>query len=238
MPERAEHEGCEACDAHEGEASRSALAFRVSPAISAATCGASVVVLLPPAPGSDEQLLQAVREAGWAGKVITLMPPRAVYHREEVRGFTWYHAIHRDAIEPSSFGDSLWHVERFVLDLLQQENAPEHVILIGAEEGACVALASVPYLHDRIAAVVAINGALPEECWWAPDSATVQNFPVWMIRNREDSRCGDSSRWLSGRGARVEISDVVDSEPWRTLRNELGNWLRKNDLAELRGVRA
>jgi hypothetical protein len=132
----------------------SALAFRVSAAVAS---GVGTLILLPSAPGSDEHLLRAIRDAGWQGKVITLLPPRAIYHGEQVQGFTWYHAVEQGAIEPTSFEDSLWHLERFVLDLLEEQATPDELMLIGVGEGACLVKAAIAYLHDRIAGAIVIN---------------------------------------------------------------------------------
>jgi hypothetical protein len=138
----------------------SALAFRVSTAVEAAAAAKCTLILLPAAPGSDEHLLRAIRDAGWQGKIITLLPPRAIYCGEQVQGFTWFHAVERDAIEPTSFEDSLWHLERFVLDLLEEQATPEELMLMGVGEGASLVRAAVPYLRDRIAGAIVIDAAV------------------------------------------------------------------------------
>jgi predicted esterase len=140
-------------------------------------------MLLPSAPGSDERLLQAIRDAGCKGKVITLQPPRAIYHGEQVQGFTWFHALEPHLIEPTSFGDSLWHLERFVLDLLQDQATPNELILIGEGEGASLVMAAIPYLHDRIAGAIVIDGSLPNASWWVPPRVDFSDLPVWLISN-------------------------------------------------------
>jgi predicted esterase len=179
---------------------RSALAFRVSAAGMPGVRSQCTLILLPPAPGSDEQLLAAIRGARWQGKVITLLPPRAVYTGEQVQGFTWFHAVEAHDIEPTSFVDSLWHLERFVLDLLDATESQE-LVLVGAGEGASLVLAVLPYLHDRIAGAIAIGGSAPSASWWAPPAANSSRLPVWSID--------------------------ADGEPYPVLRRGLRQWLGK-----------
>jgi hypothetical protein len=137
---------------------RSALAFRVSATAHGPVGRARTLILVPAAPGSDTSLMRAVRAAGWGGEVITLLPPRAIYCGELVQGFTWFNAIEPHTIEPTSFEDSLWQLERFVLDLLEEQAQPDELVLIGVGEGAVLVRAATPYLHDRIAAAITVHG--------------------------------------------------------------------------------
>lgn len=164
----------------------SALAFRVSAVGMPGIRPQRTLILLPAAPGSDERLLEAIRGARWHGKVITLLPPRAIYSGEQVQGFTWFHAVEAHAIEPTSFVDSLWHLERFVLDLLH-EDAHGKLVLIGAGEGASLVLAALPYLHDRIAGAIAVEGFAPDASWWVPPAADLSALPLWSIDAANDS---------------------------------------------------
>ena len=138
----------------------SAIAFRVSAAVHHGAAGRErTLILLPAAPGPDASLMQAVRAAGWGGKVITLLPPRAIYYGDQVQAFTWFNAIDRHTIEPTSFEDSLWQLERFVLDMLQEGASPDELVLMGIGEGAALLTAATPYLHDRITAAIPIVGS-------------------------------------------------------------------------------
>ncbi|MEP7245163.1 MAG: hypothetical protein ABI885_16005 [Gammaproteobacteria bacterium] len=171
---------------------KSALAFRVSPALASASGDEPTLILVPAAPGSDEALLQTIREAGWGGETISLLPPRAIFFGIEHRGFCWFHMAEREAIEPTSFGDSLWQLERFVLDRLQEAPSTKALVLIGVDDGAALVQAAIPYLHDRIAAAIAINGYLPSASWWAPPRVDLRGLPVLLIR-----------------GARVEVENAL-----------------------------
>lgn len=157
----------------------SALAFRIRAAGAPAAGKSHTLILLPAAPGCDEELLQAIRASGWQAKVITLLPPRAIYNGEQLCGFTWFYALAPTAIEPTSFEDSLWHLERFVLDLLQAGARPDELVLIGAGEGARLLEAAVPYLHDRIAAALTLVAGR-----WRPVSRT--QWPEGLARGDLD----------------------------------------------------
>jgi predicted esterase len=200
----------------------SALAFRVSRASASTSVSPDTLILLPGAPGSDAPLLQAVRAAGWTGKVISLLPPRAIYCGEQVRGFTWFHVFAHDAIEPTSFHDSLWHLERFVLDLLEQGAAAEDLVLIGAEEGASLLLAALPYLYDRIAGAAVIGGHPPRMAAPAPPNADLREVPVWLIQE-DDS--GGAIPSLAAAGACLRVSHAESIAPMQVLRDGLTEWL-------------
>lgn len=201
----------------------SALSFRISRASAPLEDTGQTLVLLPAAPGSDEMPLRSIRAAGWHGKVITLLPPRVIYHCEQVKGFTWFNGIGPHSIELTSFGDSLWQLERFVLDLLQQDESGE-IVLLGVGEGATLVLAALPYLHDRIGAAIAIDGYLPHSLMLP--HVDLEGLPVWLIEPWDEAREEDMGSKLAAQGAHVRMSGVRDT-PLRTLQEDLIPWLRE-----------
>jgi len=206
-------------------AARSALAFRRSAAEVPARAGEPTLILLPAAFESNETLSETVRAAGWRGDAITLLPPRVVYNAQEVRGFTWFHALERDEIEPATFGDSLWQLERFVLDLLEAQADPCKLVLVGMAEGATLVLAAIPYLYDRIAGVIAIDGYLPTASWWTPPAVDLDGLPVWLIQTSSGECDAHVARILSDRGARVRSAATETGSACDALRDGLATWL-------------
>ena len=120
-------------------------------------------VFAPQAPRSRNPLLSSGNSRGWSA----------------YRGYSWYRSD-GPRPEPASFGDSLWQLDQFTLDLGEaraSENPP--ILLLGYREGACLALATAVVAPERFEGVVAIAGLLPElPGWELPATYTVEQLEV------------------------------------------------------------
>jgi len=85
-------------------------------------------------------------------------------------GFSWFRTDDAGRPEPASFGDSLAQLEALVLELAERGGAP--LYLLGRGSGATLALGAAQAFPERLAGVVALDGARPDIPGWS------ERFPI------------------------------------------------------------
>ncbi|HWV24383.1 MAG TPA: hypothetical protein VNZ58_09330 [Thermomicrobiales bacterium] len=145
------------------------------------------------------EFLEGMQEIGLAanpgGSVTGLQASKGVYLGRDVVGYTWFVG---PLMQPSPvhFGDAMQEIERFLWDEIdrQPENNAELPFLVGAEQGATMALAMAAATPDLLSGVVAIDPVLPVVPGWEPPLAHLEGLPI-LLAGRHPA---DSDRVLSG----------------------------------------
>jgi pimeloyl-ACP methyl ester carboxylesterase len=148
-------------------------------------------------------LVDIACDSGLRNSMYELLPPRVIYSGFEMVGARWFHQ-EGARIEPLSFGDALWHLERFVLErLTETPTAP--AILVGNDEAGALCIAAAPYLAGRISAMVILDGFVPVVANWSPPNTDLAGLPVWILAAAFDSRTETVCEWLKSRDADVRM---------------------------------
>lgn len=106
---------------------------------------------------------------------ITILMPQALRpvvpdtrgYRPDATGYHWYFGDEPWLPEPSTFGESLWSLEGFVLDVRERRPGGK-TIVVGAGQGAYLAVALAAVIPDWIDSVLAVDGGLPTIRGWSP----------------------------------------------------------------------
>ncbi len=173
----------------------------------------TVVVALHGYGASSAQLLPLLRSIGKAFHIFAPDAPQPVsphvYGNDE--GQSWFTAENISNPEPSTFGDSLYQVEQFLLDVVESQNRQERsqVYLLGFDQGAVLALSLACVWPELLGGVVAIQGCLPEIPGWTPPDTRMNGLPFLLVHNPADALLCDimtrTEAELSRRGARVTV---------------------------------
>jgi phospholipase/carboxylesterase len=144
----------------------------------------------------------------------------------------WYAGESDGRPDPTTFGDCLFQVEQFVLDVLDRRQDSQHApFLLGFDQGAVLALAATEVIPDRLAGVMAICGYLPEVPGWEPPMRTLGGLPILLVTDPNDLTLPEplvsrTTRRLSGEGATLTTIELLDSrELGSGLEEVLGGWL-------------
>jgi predicted esterase len=126
----------------------------------------------------------------------------------------WYAGESEGRPDPTTFGDCLFQVEQFVLDVLDRRQESSCLpYLVGFDQGAVLALASTEVIPDYLAGVVAICGYLPEIPGWEPPISDIAGLPVLLVVDPDDedllpSLTTRSRQHLLDEGAEVETVEL------------------------------
>ena len=146
----------------------------------------------------------------------------------DLSNYTWFHEVPGvDEPEPVSLGRSLLDVEQLVAAARGAGSAP--VVLVGAGQGATLALALTAVLADVLAAVVAIGGRpalLPPGA--VPDAVGGGPVPaLWLAEPGQHERArGSGALAALAAVADVAVEPLPDGEPLGDAAVErVGGWL-------------
>jgi predicted esterase len=198
----------------------SVLVYRdVPPAVAPAR---ATVVALHGGGGWLDDLGPLARSLGDDLRVVLPEAPRSLVTFRETVGHVWYGGRRVERPEPSSFGDNLAQLERFLHDVRERAGPgePERPWLLGYDQGAVLALALAAIAPDLVAGVMAVCGCLP--AFPAPDplDPVPSDRPVLLVGDRADDRppaaaIEATAAQLSGLGAGVTVE-------WRSEARSLG----------------
>lgn len=140
-------------------------------------------------------------------------------------GFAWFRSeaggAAAAAIDPVSFGDSLWHVDQLVVEL--QSEGFSSVVLVGRGEGGLLALAARRSLGAALAGVVALGPADAALPGWAREAlgAPAVLAPVLELPDGAlDAHQSAVARWLIALDAgRATTDREVEPAPPRVLQS-------------------
>src|SRR6202035_5867366 len=95
--------------------------------------------------------------AGIPGRRVELWvpdPPRLTFFGREPVAHYWYVGEAEESPDPPSFGDCLFQVEQFALDVAEQSQALRPApLLLGLGQGAVLALAAAKVIPDCLSGV-------------------------------------------------------------------------------------
>ena len=145
-----------------------------------------------------------------------LRAPRVQTDGQNVVGHYWYYGDSLCTPEASTLGDSLYQVERFLLDRAEGDAAQaQRFILIGIDQGGVLALTLAGVWPELIQAVIAIDAclpAIPAEANLAQGDVT--DMPVLLVRHTQSHGVlADTARALASRRAAVK---TVVANHWTT----------------------
>jgi phospholipase/carboxylesterase len=127
----------------------------------------ATVVALHGGGGWLDDLAPLARSLGPDLRVVLPEAARGLVTFRETVGHVWYGGRRIERPEPSSFGDNLAQLERFVHDVRERADAGEprpegpRPWLLGYDQGAVLALSLAAIAPDLIAGVMAVCGCLP-----------------------------------------------------------------------------
>jgi phospholipase/carboxylesterase len=102
-------------------------------------------------------------------------------------GFTWFFIQDVGRPEPATFGESLWLVEQFVLDVREREPPGRPIVLAGFEQGAVLAVTLAAVVPEALAGVAAICGYLPDIFGWTPPIEDLGALPILLVHDPDDA---------------------------------------------------
>lgn len=161
--------------------------------------------------GGVNDLIPFARSLGDGYRIVAPEAARGVYvQRLDVTTRTWFGGT-LERPEPSSFGDSLAQLEKFVYDVRNRAQTSEgsRPTLLGFDQGAVLALTAALVFPDLLGGVIAIDGGVPSFRLWAPPAIDLAGLPVLLIADPAETKLGpdsiaQSANYLSHRGATVE----------------------------------
>jgi predicted esterase len=219
--------------------SRSQLAYRI--AAPEQQPERATVIPLHRYNGSREDLIPLARSLGPRTRVVAPEALNGVFEGRRITGHMWYRIQEVGHPEPGSFGDSLWQLEQFIYDVVEElPGATMRPVLLGHDQGGVLALTLALVIPDYLAGVISIRGYLPDVLGWPIDAREMNNLPVLLIRDPEEtsfpySLTDEAARRLSAHGARVSVRAVPGAHALGpTLSPVLTRWV----CARTHGLRA
>jgi predicted esterase len=192
------------------------------------------VILLEGAGEAADGLVDLARTLGEDIELIVPNAPRFRVSYVDPPTMTryWYVGETDARPDPTTFGDCLYQVEQFVLDVLDREGDPVRpVYLLGFDQGAVLALAAAEVIPDRITGVMAICGYLPEIPGWESPIPDLTGLPVLLVNDPDDEIASrkvvaHSRRQLLDEGAAVRTVELSGARDLGSpVEQELREWL-------------
>jgi phospholipase/carboxylesterase len=159
--------------------------------------------------GSPDELAPLARALAPGSQILLPDGPRALYTGRALLATYWYVATDHTRPDGPSFGDVLFHVEQFLLDVEERRGGDRAgTLLLGDEQGAVLALAMAVVRPELLTGVVALRGCLPEVAGWEPLASDLDGLPVLLVVDPADDavssdRVADTEHVLLAAGAHV-----------------------------------
>jgi phospholipase/carboxylesterase len=174
-----------------------------------------VVIPLHGHAGHPEDLVPLAHALAPHAELRVPRAPRPAYFGRDTVAHYWYVGEREGTPDPPSFGDCLFQVEQFTLDVVESAGEePATPILIGVGQGAVLALAAAKVIPDLLGGVVALAGYLPRIPGIELPAEDLAGLPILMINGADDQPHGlvhDSAASLRADGATLELHDGVDT---------------------------
>lgn len=189
--------------------------------------------------GTFEQLLPLARSLGAGASIYAPEAPRPVFphYGEKEAGQLWFFMQAVGVPEPPLFGDSLYQVEQFLLDVVEEEGAETNprrpIFLLGYDQGALLALSLGCIWPELLGGIIAIQGYLPEIPGWSPPDLKMNGLPALLVYDPQPGEppielVRRSVAELTARGARVTLEQVAGAHRLSpSLTELLSTWLSR-----------
>ena len=188
--------------------------------------------------GHADDLIPLVRALGPGVEMWLPRAPRPAYFGRDTIAHYWYVGERNGIPDPPSFGDCLFQVEQFVLDVVERRSdLPRAPILMGVDQGAVLALAAAKVIPDRLGGLVALAGYLPRIPGAPLPVDKLEGLPILMINGPGAGSAGrrvhESATRLARDGARVESHEVADARQLESpdIHGILLTWYRARSAA-------
>jgi predicted esterase len=197
------------------------------------------VIVLEGTGRQTEDLVHLVRSLG---EDVELIIPNAPRFRVDfldppTMSRYWYTGESEGHPDLTTFGDGLFQVEQFVLDVVErQQEQPPALYLLGFDQGAVLALATTEIIPDYLTGVIAICGYLPELPGWEPPIQELDHLPMLLVIDPEDETLPEplvrqTHQRLSDEGAAVTTTEVRSArELGSPVKLVLDQWLNAPDI--------
>jgi phospholipase/carboxylesterase len=208
----------------------SVLVYRdVPPAVAPAR---ATIVALHGSGGWVDDLALLARSLGTDLRVVLPEAARGLVTFRETVGHVWYGGRRIERPEPSSFGDSLAQLERFLHDVRERavEGEPADPWLLGYDQGAVLALALAAIAPDLVAGVMAICGCLPTFSDPSLLESVASDRPLLLVGDRADqappaAEIEATQQRFANLGARVTTTWIDGARQLGpTVAEELQRW--------------
>jgi predicted esterase len=174
-----------------------------------------VVIPLHGYAGRPSDLLQLAHALGPHAELRIPRAPRPAYFGRDTVAHYWYVGERDGTPDPPSFGDCLFQVEQFVLDVVESaDKATGAPVIIGVDQGAVLALATAKVIPDFLGGVVAVAGYLPRIPGIELPADDLAQLPILMINGPGDhppALVHDSAACLRADGACLELHDNIET---------------------------
>jgi phospholipase/carboxylesterase len=147
----------------------------------------ATVILMHGHGGHHDDLVPLGRSLGADVGLVICEAPRATYFGRDTVAHYWYIGERCGRPDPPTFGDCLFQVEQFVLDVLERRDGGPLPYLLGFDQGAVLALAATKVIPDRLAGVMAVCGYLPEIQEAPLPVSELDGLPVIDINDPDDA---------------------------------------------------
>jgi phospholipase/carboxylesterase len=189
--------------------------------------------------GHPTDLIPLAQAVGpWVELWVPRAPRPAYFGRDTVAHY-WYVGERDGFPDPPSFGDCLFQVEQFTLDVVDQTHAlGRPPILMGVGQGAVLALAAAKVIPDYLGGVVAVAGYVPRFPGLELPFSDLGQLPILMINGPHDQArrmVQGSAALLKEQGARIELHDNANTlEPSSAeLCRLVRSWAQRNSDPDL-----
>ena len=173
----------------------------------------ATIVALHGRGGWLDDLVPLARSLGTDLRVVVPEAARNLVNFRQTVGHVWYGGWRVERPEPSSFGDSLAQLERFVHDVRERaaEGAPTAPWLLGYDQGAVLALSLAAIAPDLVSGAMAVCGCLPTFSDPGLLEPVPSRLPVLLVGDRADdsppaAEVEATAARLAGCGAGVATS--------------------------------
>jgi predicted esterase len=168
------------------------------------------------------QLLPLIAQASPRRGVMAPKSGRWSSWTADRQRYSWFQSLSLPAVEPIGFGDSLWQLEGFILDVVQGHlcsaaSTAKSVDIVSFGQGAVLGLALAAVWPELFGRVIAIEGYWPQVKGWRPPLRAMQDVAVTLILDPAgdvDHVLADATaREMTARGASVEtcwVDGAVD----------------------------
>jgi len=138
-----------------------------------------------------DQLVPLCRALRASAEISAPEAPREVhpytsYYPTQDLGSYWFSILHDGSPDPTRFGDSLWRLEQFVVDVVRRGAPGRPIFLLGYDQGASLALTLAGVVPEYLDGVIGICGYAPRFKDWSMPIQDLGGLHILMVNDAHD----------------------------------------------------